>query len=86
MILGHYSWSRLPAMPKATRWDESGSQDGVVIRGPLMGSGQLALGGVLSLVGYHVGQELQGAPAVALLVGVSVMVIGTAWWWSERRK
>lgn len=31
--------------------------------------GLLLLGGVLSFAGYHVGQGLQGMPAVGLLVG-----------------
>jgi hypothetical protein len=57
-----------------------------VIRSLLKGSALAVWGAVLSFVSYHIGWELQGVPVVALLVGFSVIVIGRAWWWTQRKK
>jgi hypothetical protein len=59
---------------------------GVMIRSLLKGSALAVWGAVLSFVGYHIGQELKGTPAPALLVGASVTLVGGAWWWTQRTK
>ncbi|MEA3377395.1 MAG: hypothetical protein U9R72_14490 [Chloroflexota bacterium] len=55
-------------------------------RSLLTGSDLVVLGAVLGFAAYDVGEGLEGMPAVALLVGVSVAVIGGASGWRQSQK
>ena len=51
----------------------------------LTGAALLLLAAVFGVIGFHIGQALQGSPAALFALLLGLVAIGGVWWWTSRK-